>query len=167
MAQNMPVVRQVHWIQLLPQVAVLALLAVIIDACAPRLRWNEAILIAAAAYLVWCRILRAIVTRNHIAGMKAYRARRFNEAISHYLASYRFFSAHPHLDAWRSAVFGVASGNPYRIIALCNMAYCHGQIGEGQKAIELFEQALAEQPDCTLARVSLNMLRSTAPAPTG
>jgi tetratricopeptide (TPR) repeat protein len=97
--------------------------------------------------------------------MKAYQAENFQDVISHFKANYEFFSAHPWLDKLRWLIFGVSSPNPYRIIALCNMAYCYTQIGDGRRAIELYERALDEMPDCKLARASLKMLRSVSPRP--
>lgn len=162
MSQPMPVVRQLHWISLVPQAVMVATFTFIIHFSAPRSRWMHAVFFAALAYLILCRVLRAVFTRDHIAGMAAYRAQRFDDAIVHFGASYEFFSTHRWLDSCRAWLFGVASANPYRIIALCNMAFCYGQIGQGFRAIELFEKALAQAPDCTLARTSLNMLRSTS-----
>jgi tetratricopeptide (TPR) repeat protein len=156
----MPTVRQLHWPGLIPQAAAIGLIAVTLHLCFPTLLLRQDLLIAAGAYLIVCRILRATLTRDHILGMRAYRASRFKEAISHYEASYQFFSTHRRLDAWRSLLLGVASANPYRVIALGNMAYSYGQLGDGNKAIELYVQVLREAPDHTLAKASLQMLRA-------
>lgn len=161
----MPVVRQLRWGALVPQSVPIAVFAFVIHASVPRLLWSHSIFFAALSYLIICRILRATLTRDHIAGMAAYRAQLFDEAISHFQASYRFFSAHRRLDSFRSLLLGVASYNSYRVIALCNMAYCYTQIGQGHEAIKLYEQALIEAPDCMLAKASLNMLRSASTAP--
>jgi tetratricopeptide (TPR) repeat protein len=163
MNQRMPVVRQLQWTGLIPQFVAIALLAVLAYLVRPSLGVPLDILIAAFAYLIFCRIMRAKFVRDHKNGMRAYHAQKFQDAISHFEASYRFFSTHRRLDAWRSLLFGVASPNPFRVIALCNMAYCHTQAGEGQQAIKLYEQALHEKPDCALAKASLNMLRSVSP----
>ena len=163
--QQMPVVRQLYWIALIPQFTAIVVLAIVVHVVRPGLEIPFDIFIAALAYFIFCRAMRATFVRDHRKGMKAYRAQKFQDAISHFEASHRFFSAHRGLDRWRSLLFGVASQNPYRVIALCNMAYCYSQAGDGQKAIKLYEQALQEQPDCTLAKASLNMLRSASSAP--
>jgi hypothetical protein len=67
------------------------------------------------------------------------------------------------LDACRSLLFGVASQNSYRVIALGNMAYCHGQLGEGAKAVELYERVVQMSPEHAVAKASLNLLRAAAP----
>jgi tetratricopeptide (TPR) repeat protein len=106
------------------------------------------------------RVLRRIFAREHTLGIAAYRSRNFEEALSHFEKSYRVFSAHRTLDARRSLAFGVASQNSYRVIALGNMAYCFGQMGDRAKAIDLYEQVLREVPDHAVAVASLNMLRA-------
>jgi tetratricopeptide (TPR) repeat protein len=147
---------------LIPQLIAIAILTAIGYAAFPNLGVPFDIFIAALVYLVFCRIMRAKFVRDHRSGMKMYHAQKFQEAISHFEASYRFFSAHRHLDTWRSLLFGVASPNPYRVIALCNMAYCYSQVGDGQQAIKLYQQALQEEPCCALAKASLNMLHSVS-----
>jgi hypothetical protein len=162
MTQRMPVVRQLQWMGLIPQFVAIAMLAVVVHVAFPNLRVPFYIFIAALIYLVFCRFMRARFVRDHKNGMRAYHAQKFREAISHYEASYRFFSAHRRLDKWRSLFFGVVGPNPYRVVALCNMAYCHAQDGDGRKAIELYEEALREEPDCALAKASLKMLHSVS-----
>jgi len=158
----MPVVRQVYWPGLIPQFIAIAALSIAVRLSFSTATILDALFGGAIIYLAVCRLLRWTLVRDHTQGMAAYRAGQFRDAISHFEASHRFFCAHPRLDAWRSLVFGVASKNPYRIIALGNMAYCYGQLGDGPKAIELYEQVLREAPDHTLAKASLNLLRAVA-----
>ena len=160
MQQRMPVVRQVHRISLIPQLAAIVGLALLTYAIFPGLGFIGASIIAALGYAVFCRVMRSLLTRDQALGMKAYQAQHFDDAILHFDNSYRFFSAHRKLDAWRSLIFGVASRDSYRIIALCNKAYCYGQTARGLVAMELYEQVLNEDPNCMLARASLTMLRA-------
>ena len=159
----MPVLRQLQWMGLIPQFVAITVFAVIVHVVLPNQGIPVDIFIAALVYLVFCRVMRARFARDHKSGMRAYHAQEFREAISHFEASYRFFSTHRWLDTWRSLLFGVASPNPYRVIALCNTAFCYTQIGDGQQAIKLYEQVLHEEPDCALAKVSLKMLHSVSP----
>jgi tetratricopeptide (TPR) repeat protein len=165
MSQQRPVVRQLQWSQLIPQIFAISVLAFFGRLLFPSVRIFSVLVGAALVYLVFCRISRALFLRDHQAGIADYQAGRFAEAIKHFEASRAFFSQHPRVDSFRSLLFGVAGPNPFRIVALCNMAYCYSQLGDGAGAISLYEQALAESPDCALARASLNMLRSTSPLP--
>lgn len=162
MPQRMPVVRQLQWIGLIPQFVAIAVLAAIAYVVFPHMGIPFDLFVAAAAYFIFCRVMRAKFVRDHRNGMRAYHAQKFQDAISHFDKSYRFFSTHRRLDTWRSLLFGVSSPNPYRVMALCNMAYCYSQGGDGQQAIKLYEQALHEEPDCALAKASLNVLHSVS-----
>ena len=48
----------------------------------------------------------------------------------------------------------------YREMALCNAAFAYAQVGEGTRAIQLYEQTLREFPSSSLATSSLQMLRA-------
>lgn len=162
MSQRMPTVRQMNWIGIIPQILAIGLFTFIAHSTIPELAWDHSLFYSAFAYFLLCRLMRGFFARDYIAGLKAYRAQQFETAIDHFKASHDFFTAHRGLDSWRSLLFGASSPNPYRIMSLSSAAYCYSQIGEGHKAIELHEQILREAPDCTLARVSLNMLQSTS-----
>jgi len=45
-------------------------------------------------------------------------------------------------------------------MALNNIAFCYGQIGQGSKAIEYYERTLKEYPDSGIAKAGLNFLNS-------
>jgi tetratricopeptide (TPR) repeat protein len=160
MTQPMPVVRQVYWPALVLQLAAMATLTLVVHCCFGRWDAPRCALIAGLAYLAFCRALRTLLARDHAQGMSAYRSGRFEDAIRHFAASHAFFSKHRRMDRWRWLLFGVASPNPYRALALGNMGYCYGQMGEGRKAIELYEQALRESPGYTMAHAALRMLRA-------
>jgi tetratricopeptide (TPR) repeat protein len=162
MPQPMSVVRQFAWSQLIPQAFAIAVIATIFHLLFSEARLSTVLFGAAITYLIICRISRAFVLRKHYAGVSAYRAGRFADAINHFEASYAFFYRHSRMDSWRSFLFGVVGHNRFRIIALCNMAFCYSQLGEGSRAIKLYEQALAASPSSTLARAGLNTLRSTS-----
>jgi tetratricopeptide (TPR) repeat protein len=157
----MPVVRQLYWPALLPQALGIAMFTGVAWVLLPPAHRAQAIFAGVFAYLLFCNLMRRLFVHDHALGMRAYRAGRFDEAIAHFDASHRYFSAHRRLDAWRSLLLGVASSNSYRIIALGNMAYCYGQLGNAAKAIELYEQVLRESPDHAVAKGSLNLLRAT------
>lgn len=45
----------------------------------------------------------------------------------------------------------------YTEMALANIAFCYGQLGEGAKSKEYYENILKEFPDSQIAIVSLKM----------
>ena len=46
-------------------------------------------------------------------------------------------------------------------MALCNIAFCYSQIGNGTKAIAFYKKTLEEFPENGLAHSALKMLNST------
>lgn len=163
MKQGLPVFRQLYWLGLLPQLAAIAAIGLVIYPLisSRSVGIPETALVAATSYWVFCFLMRRIFAREHKRGMKAYRASRFEDALEHYTKSYESFSKHPWLDRYRFILLGTASPNPYTTVSLCNMAFCETQLGHGERAIELYEQALKLTPGCTPAEVALRMLRST------
>ncbi|MEX2316199.1 MAG: tetratricopeptide repeat protein [Pirellulales bacterium] len=53
-----------------------------------------------------------------------------------------------------------ASAMSYREMALCNMAFCYAQAGDGQRAKDVYRQAIDLFPSSELARAGLRMLES-------
>jgi hypothetical protein len=161
MAQSLPTVRQIYVPALVPQAVAIAAVAVAIHFFVGNVPWLRAIVIAALAYWVMCRIVRAVVLRHHRAAIVAYQASKFDEALAHNKASFDFFDAHPLLDRYRSLVLGVASPNTFRTIALTNSAYCHAMRGDRAEAAAIFTRVLKETPDCANAAFGLKMLEGS------
>ena len=112
-------------------------------------------------------VARSLLTSQHREGVKLIRISKFAEATPCFLASYKSMVRHPWIDRFRWLLLG-ENQLSYREMALCNAAFCYSQLGEGRKAIDLYEQALREFPNSSLATASLNMLRSVQqPKPLG
>lgn len=158
MRQSMPVVRQLYWPGLLVQALAIALLAACLYLALPNVAALWCVLVAAASYMVFCRIMRLLFTSHHRAALREYRKQQFSDAIAHNARSYEFFVAHPWLDRWRFLLLGTASPNRYSTIALVNQAYCESMRGDRAAARTLFEKALHESPGCTNAQFGLQML---------
>jgi hypothetical protein len=166
MSQPLPTVRDLYLPGLLPQVAAILALVALLRAVAPTLSWANTFLLAALAYMIFCRTMRALFAGHHAAGLRAYQERNFADAVAHNLASYEFFTQHPLLDRARHLVFGTASRNPYRTVALCSAGYCEAMRGDHQAAAKYFLRALELPPGCTNAEVGLAMIGSDALAGT-
>lgn len=156
MSSQLPIVRQIAWISILPQLAVLI---GIIAIC----RWLGAerfVLLAALVYLVLSIGVRNALTRHHRRGMRSFKEERFADAIPCFEQSYNFFTAEPWIDKWRYLVLLSSSRISYREMALLNMAFCYGQIGNGSKSLELYERTLREFPGSKMAEAALRLLDS-------
>lgn len=154
MASSVPIVRQIAWVSLIPQLAVMAILIWL----AWMLGLPEPVLMGAAAYLVLSVALRTAIARDHRKGMALVKRARFAEAIPYFEAAYRRFVRRPWLDRHRFILLLSSSRMSYKEIALCNIAFCHGQLGDGAKAREYYERALQESPGSAIATTALRFL---------
>jgi tetratricopeptide (TPR) repeat protein len=115
------------------------------------------ILIVFVAYSVGSRIL---IANAHRRGIRFFRRGQYEQAIRAFEESYEFFTCHPWIDRFRSIILMSASAPSYREMALCNIAFCHTQIGNGERAKEVYRRTLDEFPDSGLAASAMRMLES-------
>lgn len=120
----------------------------------------EFILLGIALYLALLFGSRALLTRHHRKGIRQVKKGRLTEAILHFEANLRFFTDHPLLDRWRAVVIFSASALSYRDLALCNLAYCHGQLGDKERMKHFYQQAIALNPENPFAASSLRMIET-------
>ena len=76
-------------------------------------------------------------------------------------------TAYKWIDRFRSIVLMSPSAVSYREMALCNVAFCYTQIGNGERAKEVYRRTLAEFPESGMAAASLRMLESIGKAESG
>lgn len=126
---------------------------------------NGAIL-GGAVYLAYSIGSRQLIARAHRHGMRLYRNRQYSAAIEAFQSSYDFFTSHAWIDRFRSIVMMSPSAMSYREMALCNIAFCYSQIGDGDNAERYYRQALDEFPDSGLAAAALRMIESFKQQPT-
>ena len=156
MASRQPIVRQVAWISFLPQAAVLTgsiLLMVAAEAPGPVVK-------GALLYLVLAIALRKLIPRAHRRGVKLIRNKAFGAAIPAFEKSLEFFNRHRWLDNYRYLTLLSSSRISYKEMALLNLAYCHGQTGNGERSRHLYEETLAAFPESEMAQAALRMFDS-------
>ncbi len=157
MASNPPIIKEVAWISLIPQIAFIFILISIYN----HFGYKDAGLYGALTYLFLSMGLRYFIPKNHRLGIKLTKNNQFKEAIFEYEKSYEFFSKKEWMDKYRFITLLSSSKMNYREMALCNIAFCYSQIGNGAKAIEFYEKTLKEFPKNELAQSALKMLNST------
>jgi len=156
MASTTPIIKQISWLSVVPQLAIGALLVLAADL----LGAGNPVLVAAAAYLAMLFPLRWLVASHHRRGIALIKKGNFERAIDDFQKSYRFFREHPWVDTYRYVTLLSSSRVGYREMALVNIAFCHGQIGNGRKSKEYYERALAEFPESEIAKSALRMIAS-------
>jgi tetratricopeptide (TPR) repeat protein len=157
MASNVPTVRQISWISIIPQIAVMLFFIFIFH----KLNVTEPPLYGAITYLLLSMSLRNFVPKSHREGLKLTKEHKFENAIPKFENSYKFFSINNWIDKYRFITLLSSSKMCYQEMALCNIAFCYSQIGNGQKSIEYYKKTLTEFPENGLAQAGLKMLTST------
>jgi tetratricopeptide (TPR) repeat protein len=156
MSSKPPIVKQVAWISVVPQVifmGVLILIGYMIEIRSP-------ILFGAITYLIISILLRRLVPRSHRQGIKLFKNKDYEKAINYFKESYDFFNRHIWLDKYRFLILLSSSRISYKEMALLNMAFCNGQIGRGDEALKYYERTLSEFPDSEMAKASINMFNT-------
>lgn len=162
MASRTPVIRQTSWPALLPQLAALGTaIGVAYALGAP-----DAMLWGPAAYLVYSFGSRQLIARAHRAGIRLVNQQRYAEAIPKFQESFDFFERHRWVDRCRSLVLMTPSALSYREMALANIAFCYGQLGNGEACRSYYQQCLQCFPRSGVAAGALRMLDSVAPPAT-
>lgn len=151
------VIAHVAWISLIPHFFVLIALCFFMAVF-----FRNPVLPGALAYLVLSFAIRRSVPRGQHKGIIYLNEGKHMEAISCFEESYRFFQRYSWLDRFRYWVLLNSSAVSYREMALNNIAFTYGQMGNGEKAKEYYEKTLLEFPDSTLARAGLNLLNAGA-----
>lgn len=154
MSSKTPIVRQIAWISLIPQLTLMGLLMM----CFYLLQSSNPILYGALTYMAISFVLRTFISKDHMEGVRLVKAQKFSEAIPFFERSYHFFSNNPWIDKYRFLTLLSSSRISYWEMALCNVAFCYSQVGEGKMAIEWYTRTLKEFPDSGLAQTALRML---------
>ncbi len=156
MASKQPIVKQVAWLSLIPQLLILSIFIVLASSSGTE---NPAI-VGALTYFFALLVLRRTVSIHHFKGIAHLKKAGFAPAVEKFQLSYAFFSRHKWIDNWRHITLLSSSRISYREMALLNVAYCYGQLGEGARSKEFYQKTLLEFPDSAMAKAAINMLDS-------
>ncbi len=156
MASNVPVVKQIAWMSIIPQLIILFIIIMLFV----QLKVPNPPIIGAIVYWTCSIALRYFVPKSHQEGMKLTKKQEFEKAIVSFKNSYDFFTKYRWVDNNRYLTLLSSSKMCYREMALCNIAFCYSQIGKGTNAIEYYSLVLEEYPDNGLAHSGLAILNS-------
>jgi tetratricopeptide (TPR) repeat protein len=154
MTSSVPIVRQLSWLSVLPQLGILLLLILMAHVLGAR----DAVFAAVLAYVVVSLALRFGIPRDHRRGISLYKKERFSEAVPHFLRSYDFFAKYRWIDRWRAVTLLSSSRISYSEMALVNAAFCLAQAGERERSIQEYKRTLAEFPRSKIAEAALRLL---------
>lgn len=151
-------IRETAWISIIPHLAVMALIILVWYQLTPQ---NTA-LYGSLSYLILSIGLRYIIPKSHREGISLVKSLKYEQALSKFEKSYQFFSGNNWIDKYRYIVLLSSSKIAYREMALCNIAFCHSQLGNGKLSKEYYSKTLKEYPDSGLAQAGLNMMNAAS-----
>ncbi|GMV39058.1 MAG: hypothetical protein AMXMBFR64_07740 [Myxococcales bacterium] len=157
--RRLPMIKEVSWAAVGPQ---LVLLAVLVAAGHAVIGPRFGVTAGALVWLAWRMGGHQVVARHHRAGIRLLRARRPEQAIGAFERSIAFFERHPWVDRHRALVLLSPSRMCYREMALVNIAFAWGQLGDGVRMKQTYERALAEYPDNPIAAAALQQIAAIA-----
>lgn len=158
MASGKPIVRQVAWVSLVPQLLFFALLGVIYGHFTETI--TTAVFLAAITYLLFSAALKASLSHNHRKGIALFKAGKYEQAIEEFKKSYVFFSKHVWIDKCRFFTLLSSSRMSYREMALINIAFCYSQINDGRNSKEYYLKAIEQFPRSEMANTALKFIES-------
>lgn len=158
MSTQTPVVRQISWLAVIPQIVALGLAVAVASWFSP----SNRLLFGAGAYLLYSFASRQLIIRDHRAGIALAKQGKFEEAILRFQKSFDFLERYPWIDRFRSIVLMSPSAASFREMALANIGFAYSQIGRGDEARAYYEECLKRFPDSGLAAAALRMMDSSA-----
>lgn len=156
MASKIPVIRQIAWLSVVPQLAIVALLVGGLHVAGVQRPFVP----GAIAYLALALTLRTTIATPHRRGISLVRQGKYGEAIQYFQQSFDFFTRHKWVDDFRFLTMFSSARMSYREMALVNMAFCYSQTGDGRNAKQYYERVLSEFADNEIAKTSLRMIEA-------
>jgi hypothetical protein len=138
MSAQIPVGRQMAWISVIPHLAVMALIVAGFYIAGSKDYFLNGII----TYVILSICLRIFIPRFHREGMHRVKRKDFSTAIISFEKS--FFSKYEWVDKYCFLALLSSSALSYRDMALCNIAFCYSQIGEGAKTMSYYKKALQQ-----------------------
>ena len=156
MATRVPIVRQISWISLIPQLLFLGLIIFIYY----KLNLREPIFFGALTFLVMPFFLRKLFSKDYRRGMKLVKKELFSEAIPFFEKSVEYYIKNKWVDKYRYLTLLSSSKMSYKEMGLCNIAFCYSQTGDVLKAKEYYEQIINEFPNNGIALTGLRFINA-------
>jgi len=158
MASKVPIIKQIAWISIIPQILFIGILILIYSKLG--LELLEAIFCSSLTYLVISFCLQNLLTKNFRQGIKLIKQQDFSNAIPFFEKSVNFFTKNRWVDKYRFITLLSSSKMSYKEMGLCNIAFCYSQTGNGTKAKEYYERILDEFPNSVIASTALKFINS-------
>ncbi|MDO4275635.1 MAG: tetratricopeptide repeat protein [Eubacteriales bacterium] len=158
MSSGKPVVRQIAWLSIVPQLFIMGILVLIFHLFVKP--FKSALILAMIIYLAVSLILRRCVPHHHRKGILLYQQGNYEKAIEEFRKSYDFFCRHTWIDKYRCITLLSSSRTSYTEMALLNIAFCYTQSNNAKLSKEYYQRVLELFPKSEMAKSALNMISS-------
>lgn len=158
MSSGKPVVRQIAWLSIVPQLFIMGILVLIFHSFVKP--FKSALILAMVTYLAVSLILRSCVPHHHRKGILLYKQGNYVKAIEEFKKSYNFFCRHTWIDKYRCITLLSSSRSSYTEMALLNIAFCYAQAKNAKLSKEYYQKVLEFFPESEMAKSALNMISS-------
>ena len=155
-----PIVRPVSWPNAVICVGILAVF-VLIGWFFGRI---SGVIFGASGFLAISQILRRTIARHHRCGIRHCKRQEFQQAISEFEKSIKFFSDHEWIDRFR-AITMLSTGMSYCEMGMVGLGFCYAQLGDGTSARKHYERCLRDYPNNGMAETALRMLEAGSGSP--
>lgn len=156
MASSHPIVRQIHWVSIIPVCMIECAIILIYYLLGIAYFFVYGIL----TFLFLVYILSRVVPVHHRRGMRHIKKSQYKEALREYRQGYAFFKKHKWLDRYRFFFLISFSRMSFVEVAMINMAYCHAQMGNGEEAVALYKEVLEQFPNSQIAKSALQIFET-------
>lgn len=161
MSRKFPVVRELRWLYVLPQ---LVSLAVAVGVCEAAFGHRAGLFAGGSIYLAYSLGSRAVLAHHHRSGVRRIARRQWAEALACFERSQAFFERFAWLDRYRQVLLMSPSGVGYHEMALLNQAVCLPDLDRGAEARRLYERALELYPGSAMAQAALKAMAAAKTA---
>ena len=130
---TMPTPKIVHWEwkRTLPQFVAYMAILVLCYLFFPAMRMPHILILGSGIYLAYSMSSRWLIPHRHRRGIRLLRQEQYLEAISAFEESLEFFTRHSWIDTYRAITLMTPTTSSFREMALMNIAFAYGQLGDG------------------------------------
>lgn len=152
MKRNVPIYNPISWKSTIPNLIMLGLYTL--------MYWivgvQKAYMFGVGTWIMISMLIRPYFFERKLkSGLRLVQQEKFNEAIPLFKDFLDYFKRYRFLDRWRFYILLSANKFTYEEIGLMNIALCYSQIGELEKASEIYQSALKINPDNEVAKTYL------------
>jgi tetratricopeptide (TPR) repeat protein len=126
--------------------------------------WNQYGILSVAPgafiYLAYSYSSRSLLLKHHRQGRTLTDQGNYEEAIKAFEKSYDFFSRNSWVDRFRYLTMMTPAYQSFREMALLNIAYCYGQLGDKDRTKVYYQRTLQEFPESSMAQTALIFIQT-------